>query len=156
MDYCREGITDLLVNTFRSVIKAEQRWIKAYMPEDLSLSEVNVIHKIDKSEKTMTELAQMLDITLSSLTTAIDKLVKKGYAGRKRSDADRRIVMVCLTAKGLKVAKIHDSFRRAMVEEILKYLPDEDVKAFMGIVDRLRAFFVMPEFKADIEKYTEG
>ena len=155
MDYCRESLTDLFVNTFRSVIKAEQRWIKSYMPDDLSLSEINVIHKINKSEITMTELAHLLDITLSSLTTAVDKLVKKGYVDRTRSETDRRIVLVYLTKPGLKVAKIHDNFRRAMIDEIVKCLPEEDVKTFAGIVDRLRDFFVQPEFKADIEGYGE-
>jgi DNA-binding MarR family transcriptional regulator len=153
MDYCRESLTDLFVNTFRSVIKAEQRWIKAYMPEDLSLSEINVIHKIGKKEITMTELAHLLDITLSSLTTAIDKLVKKGYADRTRSDTDRRIVLVYLTEKGRKVSHIHDSFRKAMIEEIVKYLPEAEVKTFAGIVDRLRDFFAQPEFNANIETY---
>lgn len=50
-------------------------------------------------KKTTSEVAKELSITVGTLTTAINKLVKKGYVERIRSEDDRRVVKLGLTKK---------------------------------------------------------
>ena len=47
---------------------------------------------LDRS-RTMGEIAHDLRITVGTLTTAITKLIKKGYVERKRIEEDRRVVL---------------------------------------------------------------
>ena len=47
----------------------------------------------------MTHVANILEINVSTLTTTINKLVKKGYVERLRDDKDRRIVKIGLSEK---------------------------------------------------------
>lgn len=141
MQNYKEGLNDLLVNTFKTILKAEQRWLRNCMPSDLSLSEVHVIHKIDRNTKTMTELAALLDITISSLSTAIDKLVKKGYVERKRMETDRRVVAVCATPKGLEIVKLHDDFHDEMVNATVEFLNEQEIDVLTKAIENLRVFF---------------
>ena len=51
-------------------------------------------------EANMTVLTEELGTTMGAVTNLIDKLVFAGYVERRRSEADRRIVNVNMTAKG--------------------------------------------------------
>lgn len=48
----------------------------------------------------MSQIADYINISMSTATGIIDRLVKKGYVVRDRDEADRRIVIIKLSAKG--------------------------------------------------------
>lgn len=64
----------------------------------------------------MSDIAAALHITVGSLTTSMNGLVKKGYTERERSGKDRRVVYIRLTAKGKKAYAHHAEFHRRMTE----------------------------------------
>lgn len=76
----------------------------------------------------ISELESHLGQKKSTLSESLNILVKDGYVERKRSNKDRRVVRVKLSAKGEKkideITKIVESY----VYEKLKVLPDEEVK----------------------------
>ncbi len=95
--------------------------------KDLSISEVHTIDAIGMYDpKRMTEIAGKLDITLGTLTIAINHLVKKEYVIRKRSDIDRRIVYISLTKKGELAYRIHQKFHQDMINECVKELSESE------------------------------
>ncbi len=47
----------------------------------------------------MSTIAGDLNITVGTLTTAINNLLKKGYVNRKRGEKDRRVVYISLSEK---------------------------------------------------------
>ena len=51
------------------------------------------------NEHTTTEVANKLNVTVGTLTVAVNALVKKGYVVRLKSETDRRIVILGLTKK---------------------------------------------------------
>jgi DNA-binding MarR family transcriptional regulator len=66
-----------------------------------------------------------------------DRLVRKGLIRRHRARADRRAVLVSVTAAGLLVVDQATVRRRALIEEILAALPGD---AQQGVAEALRTF----------------
>ena len=88
----------LLVKLFNDILKIEAAAIKQGEFSDLSVTENHIIEAIGKDrEMTMTEVAKDLEITVGTLTTAINRLIKKEYVERRRIEEDRRVVLIKLT-----------------------------------------------------------
>ena len=89
----------------------------------------------------MSELADHARICLSTTTGVIDGLVTKALVDRQRSDQDRRIVRVELTAAGRKIYEQAVDVRLRMVRGMLGALNKEEqdtfVSLFRKIVDRI-------------------
>lgn len=64
---------------------------------------MHIIEAIGLGEgNNMSTIAKKLNITVGSLTTSMNSLVKKRYTERIRSEEDRRVVYIRLTEKGIK------------------------------------------------------
>lgn len=77
-------LNKLLVQLFNDILQIEEKSLKNTQFTDLSITEIHTIEAIglDRS-RTMGEIAHDLRITVGTLTTAITKLIKKGYVERK-------------------------------------------------------------------------
>ncbi len=135
-------INDLLTNVFNSILTIEKQTLKKGALKELTLSELHAIEAIGLSYKRMTEVASLLNISVSTLTVSMNKLVKKGYIERKYSEKDRRVVFVGLTRKGIIAYRIHESFHAVMVQVMLKGLSQEECKELIDSLKRLNSFFV--------------
>ena len=122
MDMDREfiKINELMLEVYNDIGKIEDQALKQGEFKDLSITEIHTIEAIGMyGSKTMSEIATVLEITTGTLTTAVDKLIKKGYLERKRSESDRRIVNVNLTRRGKLAHRIHEKFHMDMVRQII-------------------------------------
>ncbi len=121
-------INKMLVEIYDDVTNIEEHAIKEGAFKDLSITEIHTIEAIGLyGSRTMSEISATLEITMGTLTTAIDKLIKKEYVIRSRSHIDRRIVNVSLSNKGKLAYRIHEKFHMDMVKEImLDFNPDEE------------------------------
>lgn len=90
--------------------------------------------------RTMTEVAQDLKITVGTLTTAINRLVKKGYVERNRIEDDRRIVQVQLTKKGKLAYRIHEKFHTDMINAMIDGLKEEEEDILVKALSQLSKF----------------
>ncbi|MDD3375281.1 MAG: MarR family transcriptional regulator [Candidatus Omnitrophica bacterium] len=59
----------------------------------------------DKNQCTLGRLSKDMGVTAPTATGIVDRLYKSGYVKRIRSQEDRRIVNITLTAKGKKAKK---------------------------------------------------
>lgn len=74
----------------------------------------------------MTDLAEATDISSASLTGIVDRLEQRGLVHRDRSDDDRRVVTVGLTARGHSVTRgAHDDMTRRLSEMLAPLDIDE-------------------------------
>ena len=89
----------------------------------------------------MSDIAAKLNITVGSLTTSMNSLVKKGYATRERSEQDRRVVFIHLTLKGRKAYHHHAEFHRKMTDAVLDVLDENEALVLAKALDRLTLFF---------------
>ena len=88
----------------------------------------------------MSEIARRLSITVSTLTTNMNGLEKKGYIVRTRSVEDKRVVYVTLTEKGKKAFYHHRDFHRKMIRALVKDLNEEDMEVLYRCLKNLNGF----------------
>lgn len=134
-------INKLLVQLFNDVLQIEEQSLKNGVLSDLSITEVHTIEAIGMySERTMSEVAQKLKITVSTLTTAINKLIKKGYVERKRIEEDRRVVLVKLTKRGKLAFRIHEKFHGEMVNNAMEGLNLDEEEILVSSLNKVNDF----------------
>lgn len=142
MDKSTLMINELLVKLFNDVLQIEEQSLKNGVLSELSITEVHTIEAIGMyTERTMSEVAQKLKITVSTLTTAVNKLIKKGYVERKRIEEDRRVVLVKLTKKGKLAYRIHEKFHREMVNTAIDGLNLEEEDLLISSLNKINEFF---------------
>ncbi|WP_291579811.1 MarR family winged helix-turn-helix transcriptional regulator [Clostridium sp. UBA6640] len=135
-------LNELLVQTFNDILKIEQKALAESVLKDLSITETHTIEAIGMYEvKTMSEVAQSLKITVGTLTTAINKLVKKGYVERNRCEEDRRSVKIKLTRKGKLAYRIHERFHHEMIKASIEGLSQEEEDVLIRSLEKLNEFF---------------
>ncbi len=122
-------INSLLVEVYNDLIYIEENALKSGSFNDISITEIHTIEAIGMYEpKSMSETAKSLNITVGTLSVAINNLVKKGYVSRGRSENDRRVVMIRLTKKGRLAYRVHDKFHKDMVKSFIEGLTkDEEI-----------------------------
>lgn len=142
MDKSTLMINELLVQLFNDVLQIEEQSLKNGILSELSITEVHTIEAIGMyTERTMSEVAQKLKITVSTLTTAVNKLINKGYVERKRIEEDRRVVLVKLTKKGKLAYRIHEKFHREMVNTAIDGLNFKEEEILVSSLNKINYFF---------------
>lgn len=138
MDQKVSQINELLVEVYNDIGKIEDRALKQGEFKDLSITEIHTIEAVGMyCSKTMSEIATVLEITTGTLTTAVDRLIKKGYMERKRSESDRRIVNVNLTRRGKLAYRIHEKFHKDMVKQVITGFSEEEEVALISGLEKL-------------------
>ncbi|WP_244833069.1 MarR family transcriptional regulator [Clostridium sp. BJN0001] len=141
MDKTQKEINELLVLLFNDILQMEENTLKKGVLKDLSITEIHTIEAIGMySKKTMTEVAQILNITVSTLTTGVGKLIKKGYVERKRIEEDRRVVLITLTHKGRLAYRLHSRFHREMVNTSVEGLSEKEQKILFSSLKKINEF----------------
>lgn len=142
LDKTEKVLNEVLVELFNDILTIEQSAIKANKLRDLSITEVHTIEAIGMYEaRTMSEVASDLGITVGTLTTAINNLVKKDYVERKRIEEDKRVVLIQLTKKGKLAYRIHEKFHMDMIKNITSDLTEEETKVLTEALEKLNIFF---------------
>ncbi len=144
MDRFEEHLNELLVSLYRSVEKMEESMLKSAKSLDLSISEIHLLEAVGKCSPQgcgISDLSQALEISLPSVTIAVNKLVTKGYLRKDKSPSDGRSVCISLTERGAKVDKIHQYFHKKMVSSIAKDLSEEEKQALTSGMEKLSEFF---------------
>ena len=81
------------------------------------------------------DVAAALHVHLSNATRICDRLVAAGLLHRQESKADRRRVVLTLTARGDQVVAAVMNYRRTALVRILQQMPPETHDAFMAALD---------------------
>lgn len=142
MDKDNRMVNDLLVKLFNDVLEIEEASLKDSPFSDLSITELHTLEAIGMyEEKTMSDVAQTLEITVGTLTTAINKLIKKEYVVRKRIPEDRRVVLISLTKKGKLAYRLHEKFHKEMIKETVFQLTEQEKKVLISSLEKINTFF---------------
>lgn len=134
-------INALLVEVFNDILTIEESALKSGSFHDVSVKEVHTIETIGMYEpKSMSEIARGLNITVGTLTVAVNNLVKKGYVERYRCEQDRRVVKIGLTKKGRLLYRVHDKFHKVMVKTAVEGLEEEEEVVLARSLSQLHKF----------------
>ena len=138
-----EQLNKVIVDTYRSILRVEENILKRSDQTDLSISEIHMLEAVGKGKdrrRTISELAEVLNITLPSVTVAINKLMKKGYVEKVRGEEDGRIVYVSLTRQGRRIDSAHRYFHESMVRSIIRDMTESEMQALYKGVMKLDTF----------------
>lgn len=135
-------VNELLVKIFNEILQIEEKTLRSGHFSDLSVREMHTIETIGrKDQRMMSEVAQDLGITVGTLTTSINRLIKKGYVDRKRIEEDRRVVLVELTKKGKVAHRLHDRFHNEMVKTMMDGLSEDEKEVLINSLEKLNIYF---------------
>jgi len=139
-----ERLNELIVSTFRSILRVEERALQESGSTDLTMSEMHLIEAVSllqHAKATVSDLAEYLQITLPSVTVAVNKLQAKGYVAKVRATSDARKVYVALTDLGEAVNEYHTLFHQRMVAAISRNFSMQEKGVLLQGVIKLNDFF---------------
>ena len=137
-----KAINDILVHLFNEIWELEEKAIITEEYKDITNNDMHIIEAIGLGEgNNMSTIAKKLNITVGSLTTSMNSLVKKKYTERIRSEEDRRVVYIRLTEKGIKAYHHHEEFHKKMTDAVVKALDQEEVPVLVKTLNSLAEIF---------------
>lgn len=142
LDQLNEQLNHILVETFHTILKFEEEAIKMTDKIDLSMSEIHLLESIGKQDgRTVSDIAEDLDITLPSVTIAAKKLIKKKYVVKHKNEKDKRSVSLHLTESGEKINRIHSYFHYRLTKAVVNELTEEERLVMLKGIGKLKDFF---------------
>ncbi len=132
-------IVDAVLTASRTLVAVTERSLGA-VAEDTTMAQYRALVVLaSRGPQRMVDLAVALGVTPPTAGRMCDRLVRKGLIRRHRGRADRREVLVAVTAAGRQVVDQATARRRALLAEILGRLPAGQQAA---VAAALRAFAV--------------
>jgi DNA-binding MarR family transcriptional regulator len=128
---------DAVLTASRSLIAVATRSLGAAAEETTIAQYRALVVLASRGPQRMAALAGALDVAPSTAGRMCDRLVRKGLIRRHRARADRRAVLVSVTAAGRLVVDQATARRRALIAGILARLPADTQRA---VAEALRAF----------------
>lgn len=142
MEKTYETLNEVLVVLFNDIMDIEQDAIITGEFCDISNNDMHIIEAVGVAQpKNMSAIAKRLSVTMGTLTTSMNSLVKKGYVLRERSEADRRVVYISLNEKGKRAYAQHAAFHRKMIEAVVEGMGDGEKEILIQSLNRLKGFF---------------
>ncbi len=137
-----EVLNSILVTLFNDILHIEEKALITGEFKNLSVNDMHIIEAIGiEKPRKMSEIAKTLGVTMGTLTTGINGLVKKGYVERNRSEKDRRIVYASLTDIGRRAYTHHMNFHKDMINSIMNGLSEEEAKVLTKTFIKLEDYF---------------
>ncbi|MBU5459975.1 MarR family winged helix-turn-helix transcriptional regulator [Anaerostipes sp. MSJ-23] len=138
----KDELNDLVVDLFHGISYEEEKAVITEEFKDISNKDLHIIDTIGMKEpRNMSSIAKDLNITVGTLTIAINNLLKKGYVKRKRGERDRRVVYISLSEKGKKAYEHHRAFHHKMIEGLLLPLNDEEEKMLIRVMQYFHDYY---------------
>lgn len=142
----KRTLNELLIKLFNNVMDTEKKAIITEEYKDITNNDMHIIEAIGIEEpRKMSDIAKRLGVTTGTLTVNMNSLEDKGYIIKKRSDTDKRVVLVILTPKGKKAFYHHRDFHRNMIRAIVKDLDEEEKQVMIKCLLNLNEFFTKLE-----------
>jgi DNA-binding MarR family transcriptional regulator len=135
----RSNLTFALEKEFISLFRKFKKDMNQLLGSDLTLHEFMFMKMLyHEKPRKISSIAQELNVTASHATAVVEKLAKKDWLERKRSSEDRRIIDVCLTAKGEEVFRYMEMVRADYLEKAYQKLTNEEIETMYLLLKKLQ------------------
>ncbi len=105
---------------------------------DITIAQIPLVMVIyQKGSCKMSDISDMLQVTMGNVTAMIDRLVRELIVERFSDSNDRRVVMVKLTQKGIDIATRACAHRRDNIRGILEHISDKHMKVLAEIIEEI-------------------
>lgn len=128
---------DFLVDNLKTFFFPED-WLELDL--NFSKTELMALMVVDRyGEVSMSQICDALNIPMSTSTGIVDRMVKKGFLHRERSDIDRRVVVVAMTERGREVFRYFRDMLTGYLVQIESVLTDEEKQLLYRIFTKIIA-----------------
>lgn len=138
-----EEFFELIFDNLKRIIFPEE-WFA--IDTAMSKQELFTVMTVDRlKEATMGQLSENMNFPMSTATGIVDRLVRKGYMERGRSETDRRIVVISLTDKGMKFVANVKEMIFSYIRRADEVLDDGEWETIIRIVEKVSAVMQKPD-----------
>jgi MarR family transcriptional regulator, organic hydroperoxide resistance regulator len=121
-----------------------------HRPGELSYAQYGLLFGLaEHGALSNAELASLAEVSPSTATMMLDRLVEIGLVHRERSEVDRRVVLVALSAQGAETVAAHRARYEQLWSAALAGFSDEQLADAAAVLERVIAMF------QDIERADE-
>lgn len=108
------------------------------LTKDISKRDFSIIVFVGKQEEViMRDIAQFLNIPMSTCTGIVDKLVEKGHLRRFHSDEDRRIIKVSLSKSGKNSFHLMETSLYNLGSTMLSDLTAKEQESLIALLEKV-------------------
>lgn len=142
-----QQLNSLLVSTFHSIERYEERSLQSFDGMGLSVNEAHVVEAVGtcatdyRCGVSVSGIAAAMGVRVPTATAAVNRLVSKGILTKERSADDGRSINVRLTQAGRRAFRLHALFHRRMVDAVAGGLTIEERNALARGIRKLQIFF---------------
>jgi DNA-binding MarR family transcriptional regulator len=111
----------------------------------ITLPQFDVLVQLSRQDEGLSfvELSRKLLVTSGNLTGIIDRLERETLVLREPDASDRRVVRICLTAKGKEVVARLIPEHVKQIESVFNRIPNKDLRQLRVLLGKLRT--VLPD-----------
>lgn len=119
----------------------------ALAEDDLSLAQYRVLVFLDRGDRPASQVAALLDVTPSTVTSVVDGLTARGLVERRADPGDRRRVVLSLTPAGSRQLRLGDELVGERLGRLLDRLGADDAETVRSGLELLNR--AMEEYLAE-------
>jgi DNA-binding MarR family transcriptional regulator len=130
---------DAIIAAFRSAYR-ELKCIgsRRMLHAGMSMTQQYVLAMLDRhGEMTMSQLAELLDVSLSNATGLVDRMEERSFVERARVPDDRRVVLVRITDQGRTALSEVEILRDDLLARILSELDPTQLERVGQVISDL-------------------
>ncbi len=133
-------LNQALKDMFYSVLRLQEQSVSKLANGNLSRTEMHTLEVVqDCPDTTLTQIAEVLNITKATASVSISRLVEKGFLLKARKSDDKRKQILQLTEDGAEACKKHKQFHDMLVYSIMREFNvaeyPEVLKSLQALVD---------------------
>ncbi|GAC1343774.1 MAG: hypothetical protein NVSMB29_16790 [Candidatus Dormibacteria bacterium] len=142
-----------LRSTIRLLAALEGYQLRLWREQRVTVTQLRAVFRISSSERaTVGEIADHLNITPSTATGLVERLVAQNLVERHVRAGDRRVCDLELTARGRGLAELGGGGRQSHLRTALGQLPDAELTSLAATVDRLTALLEATETDTSLRR----
>jgi MarR family transcriptional regulator, organic hydroperoxide resistance regulator len=125
----RAELNAILFNALRAIYKFQQSKVAVF---NLDYEDIYLMQLLrNNSPVRMGEIADEMNIPISTATRVVDRLQRMGLLSRKKDPGDRRTVLVSLEKKGEAAVRKIEEHTFSVISENLAGFTDEEIASFL-------------------------
>lgn len=134
----KEEILSELIHSIGHKIKKRSSYQCDNELSDISFRDLELIEFIGTNKKTMSEIAEEINLTAGTVTTLVDKLIENKFLKRERDEEiDRRKVFISLDKKAKKVFMAHAKVKLEIANIMLENFKDKEKDKVIDIMSKI-------------------
>ena len=136
-----KDLADAIIADFRATMtQLKCASSERLLREGVSMAQVHIMYTVQRhGEMTMSQLADVLNVSDSNATGLVDRMAERGFVQRDRVPEDRRVVVVRVTEAGEQLLGEVDALSDEMFRSVLSRLDPAQLIGVGQAVADLRA-----------------